>query len=176
MGFESFHADLLPRHATLGEADAAVRRLPGAWPDADALATRGSTYYTVEDGSHVFEIEVTREPVRVSCRFTLCHPPTVDAAFLDLLRDLTRRLGGAEITGEGLTAEVESPEFAAALSARVAERRAEWDKMFGSARAAATTAEAFERYILPKCVPVAGPALTALTAAPPAPTTPAPSS
>jgi hypothetical protein len=32
-------------------------------------------------------------PVRVSCRFTLCHPAAVDAAFLRLAHDLMGRLG-----------------------------------------------------------------------------------
>ncbi|MFO0799979.1 MAG: hypothetical protein U0804_21110 [Gemmataceae bacterium] len=174
MGFESFRVDLRPRHVTFAEADTAVRRLPNATSDHAALATPGSSYHVVADGSHVFEIEVTPEPVRVSCRFTLCHPPTVDAAFLDLLRDLTRRLGGAEVGGEGLPAEVESPEFASALSAHIAARRAEWDAAFGNVRFPATTGQAFERYVFPKCVPVAGPA-AGVTAAGPAPTVQAPS-
>lgn len=177
MGFESFRVEIRPRHATFAEAVATVGRLPHARPDSGAFATAGSSYYTVEDGRHVVEIEVAPSPVRVSCRFTLCHPPTVDTAFLALLRDLARRLGGEELTGEGVTNHpgVESPEFAAALSARVAARRAEWDAMFGSHRAAARTAEAFESFVLPRCAPVAEPARVGTpTAAPPAPAVPAP--
>lgn len=179
MGFESFRVELRPRHATFTEAVATVGRLPHARPDTDVLATAGSSYYTVEDGRHVVEIEVAPSPVRVSCRFTLCHPPTVDTAFLGLVRELARRLGGAELTGEGVTDHPggESPEFAATLSAQIAARRSEWDAMFGNDRAAARTAEAFEAFVLPRCAPVAEPARVGMpTAAPPAPAVPAPSS
>ena len=39
------------------------------------------------------ELELTPEPLAISCRFTLCHPPSVDDAFLNVLRHLMRRLG-----------------------------------------------------------------------------------
>lgn len=180
MGFESFRVELSPRHATFAEADDAVRRLPHARSDSDALATRGSSYFVVTDRTHVVEIEVSPAPVRVSCRFTLCHPPTVDAAFLGLLRELARRLGPAEVAGGDVTTDphgVESAEFASALTTAIATRRAEWDTAFGTDRYPATTAEAYTRYIFPRCVPATTPAArSTATAAVPAPTVPVPSS
>ncbi len=180
MGFESFRVRLYPRHAAFAEADDAVRHLPHARPDSGAIPAPGASYYTIQDGIHVIEIEVSPAPVRVSCRFTLCHPTSVGAAFLGLIRVLSQHLGVAEVAGEDVATGphgVESPEFASALSARIAARRAEWDAAFGTVRYPATTAEAYALYIFPKCVPVAGPsARETLTAALPGPTVPAPSS
>lgn len=178
MGFESFRVEIRPRHTTFAGADDAVRRLPSDRSDSTALATPGSSYHVVTDGAHVFEIEVAPTPLRVSCRFTLCHPPTVDAAFLGLIRVLARQLAPSEVAGDVPAAEpdgVESPEFASALSARIAARRAEWDAAFGAVRFAATTGQAFERYVFPKCVPAASAAGAGVSAAPPAPAVPAPS-
>ena len=182
MGFESFRVELRPRHATFAEADEAVRRLPHACLDEGALATRGSSYYTVEDGTHVLEVEVAPSPVRVSCRFTLCHPPSVDSAFLGLIRELMRRLDADAVVCDdtpadraGGHAESDFQALAAAVTTRVAARRAEWDATFGAVRYPARTAEAFERYILPRCAPVAEPARVGYpTAGSPAPTVPAP--
>ena len=75
------------------QADEVVRGLPNARPDLDAIRTRGSTFYTVEDGRHVIEVEVAAAPVRVSCRFTLCHPASVDNALLGMVHELMTQLG-----------------------------------------------------------------------------------
>ena len=45
-------------------------------------------------------------------------------------------------------------EFASAVRHYAAERRREWGAQFGPATFPARTREAFERIILPKCVPV----------------------
>src|SRR4051794_22470433 len=93
MGLESFRVELRGGAASYSLADEFVRQLPHSKPDPGAMSSRGSSFYTLEDGSHVFEVEVAADPVRISCRFTLCHPPSVDSAFLDLVRDLMTHLG-----------------------------------------------------------------------------------
>ncbi|MBX9625074.1 MAG: hypothetical protein K2X82_14800 [Gemmataceae bacterium] len=163
MGFESFRVELRGGHATRAQADEAVRLLPHATPDAGAVPSPGSTYYTVTDRRHVIEVEVSGDPPRVSLRFTLCHPPSVDAAFLALVRDLMARLGmGARVCDDvppeqaGPFPLVRFAEFADLASQVICARRAEWAANFGPAEFPATTPEVYEKVILPRCIPVGG--------------------
>jgi hypothetical protein len=162
MGFESLRVELLGGPVDHPTADAAVRRLPGAAADPDAIRTPGSSYYLIRDGRHVFEVEVDDRPA-VSCRFTLCHPPSADSAFLGLVRDLMTRLGMAARVCDEVPSEDAGPfpaerfaAFAAAATRAIAARRAEWVRQFGPAAFAATTPEVYERVILPRCEPVQG--------------------
>src|SRR3954453_18451123 len=93
MGFEAFRVELRGGKANNREADEAVRKLPHLKPDQHSVPMKGSTFYVMDDGLHAIELELMDAPVRLSCRFTLCHPPSVDLAFLNLLRELMLRLG-----------------------------------------------------------------------------------
>src|ERR1700724_1889073 len=93
MGFESFRVELRGGPATYGEADEVIRQLLHVKPYMESFPMQGSTYYLIDDGQHVIELELMDSPVHISCRFTLCHPPSVDSAFLGLLRELMLRLG-----------------------------------------------------------------------------------
>lgn len=161
MGFESFRVELRGGAVTHPQADAAVRRLPHAKPDPASRVLLGSTYYTVEDDTHVIEIEVSAQPVRLSCRFTLCHPSTVDVAFLGVARELATALEMDVVCldppAEGVRFPPERfPEFAEAVRAAIAAQRAMWITQFGAATLAATISEVYEKVILPRCEPVAG--------------------
>jgi hypothetical protein len=163
MGFESFRIELRGGRANHQEADDIIRQLLHAKPDHESLPMPGSTYYLIEDGRHVIELELKDVPVRVSCRFTLCHPPSVDAAFLSLARDLMSRLEMAVDICDDVRPEHarsfslnEFAEFSAAVSRYIAARRAEWVTNFGTETLAATTNEAFRRIILPRCQPGVG--------------------
>lgn len=92
MGFEAFRVELRGGKVKFREADEIVRKLPHLKPDQHSVPMKGSTFYVMEDGQHALELELMDSPVRLSCRFTLCHPPSVDSAFLDLLRKLMLRL------------------------------------------------------------------------------------
>jgi hypothetical protein len=161
MGFESFRVELRGGSASYDQVDAAVRSLSHARPDHVSIASQASTYYTIEDGRHAIEVEVAISPVRISCRFTLCHPPSITAAFLDLIRELMTRFGmDARICDDvppepapGFSAD-RFPEFADVLSRCVAARRAEWVANFGPEQFPARTQEAYQRFILPRCEPV----------------------
>ena len=93
MGFEHFQVVLRGGRSKYGEADEAVRKLPHLKPDEHSVPIKGSTFYVMDDGRHAIELELMDAPVQLSCRFTLCHPPSVDLAFLGLLRELMLRLG-----------------------------------------------------------------------------------
>jgi hypothetical protein len=160
MGFESFRVELCGGQADHAEADATVRRLPHVRLDPEAVLMPGSTCYLRDDGHHVIEVELRDAPVRLSCRFALCHPPSVDAVFLAFARDLMAKLGmEARICEEvrpehaGAFALSEFTNFSAITARSIAVRRAEWVAAFGTALLAATTREAYRRIILPRCQP-----------------------
>jgi hypothetical protein len=163
MGFESFRVELRGGTADHARVDEFVRRLPGAKRDSDAIASRGSTFYTWEDGLHVIEVEVATSPIKVSCRFTLCHPPSVDSALLTLVQELMARLGMEVRICDDVRPEHtrwfsigQFPEFVEIVSRYVAARRVEWIASFGPAQFPAKAREVYERIILPQCEPVAG--------------------
>lgn len=163
MGFESFRVELRGGPATFSQVDEFIRQLPNGKPDDEIVPTPGSAFYTVEDGLHVIEVEVMESPVTVSCRFTLCHPPSVDAAFLGLVRELMAGLGmEAQICDDHGPEHPHwfsiagFPGFANAFRHVVAQRRAEWIANFGALQFPAKTREVFARLILPRCEPVTG--------------------
>lgn len=161
MGFESFRVELRGGQATHAEADECVRRLPGATPDPDERPLFGSTFYRITDGLHVLEAEVVAVPPRISLRFTLCHPPSVDAALLAVMRELMGQLGMSAIHFEANLPEErrtysqqELKEFADVVSHHAELMRVGWKVMFGEEQRSATTREAFEHFILPRCQPL----------------------
>src|SRR5262245_31632797 len=93
MGFESFRVELRGGSATYRQADETVRKLPHAQTDDQPVPIPGSTFYVIADGQHAIEVELLDSPVRLSCRFTLCHPPSVDSFFLGVVQELLARLG-----------------------------------------------------------------------------------
>lgn len=160
MGFEAYRVELRGGGARYKEADAAIRNLSHIKPDPHAIPLQGSTFYIREDGQHVIELELMDSPVRISCRFTLCHPSSVDSAFLDLVRELMLRLGMEAKICEDVRPEqthffplAEFAEFSEITLRSIAARRAEWIGAFGNQPLAATTNEVFERVILPRCQP-----------------------
>jgi len=160
MGFEAFRVELRGGKVQYREADEVVRQIPRARPDPDSLPMQGSTYYLIEDGQHVLEVEIMDSPMKLSCRFTLCHPPSVDPVFLGLLRELMVRLGMEAKICDDVRPEharsfslKEFPAFSAITSRYITARRAEWIAAFGDEPRAATTNEVYQRVILPQCEP-----------------------
>lgn len=158
MGFEAFRVELRGGQAQFSDVDEVVRTLPHLKPDPDSIPMKGSTFYVMDDGQHSIELEVMDSPVRLSCRFTLCHPPSVDLAFLDLVRELMSRLGTEVKICDDVHAAhsrsfplVEFPDFMAVTRHYIAARRAEWIAAFGDHPMAATTNEIYQRIILPRC-------------------------
>ena len=124
-------------------------------PDTNAMKTSGSDYYIVDDGTHKIELEVTESRGRISCRFTLCHPPTIDAAFIGLIRELVERMDlRARICSDGARrwySVDDFGEFVRAATGFISKERRAFIAQCGPVQLAATTAEAYERIILPQC-------------------------
>jgi len=162
MGFESFRVELRGGRANYAEAKETIRKHPHVKLDQQSPPVKGSTFYVVDDGRHLIETELKDVPVRISCRFTLCHPPTVDSVFLNLVRELMTRLGMEAWICDDVRPEDAHPfslahyaEFSSAAFRSIAARRTEWIAAFGDEQMAATTNEVHERIILPRCQPVA---------------------
>jgi hypothetical protein len=160
MGFESFRVELVGGRAKCPDVDNAVRMLPHVQPDPHSIPMQGSTYFVMDDGQHVIEVELIDSPVRLSCRFTLCHPSSVDAVFLSFVKELMVRLGmEARICDDVLPEHSRSyfldefEAFSAITSSYVAARRTEWIAAFGDKAMAASTNDVYQRIILPRCQP-----------------------
>lgn len=158
MGFEAFRVELHGGQAKYHEVDETVRLFPHSQSDQNCIPMQGSTFYFVEDGQHVLEVEVMDAPVKLSCRFTLCHPPSVDSFFLSLVQELMARLGMEVKICDDVRPEHsrsfpldEFPDFSAVTSRYIAARRTEWIAAFGDEPMAATTNEVHQRVILPRC-------------------------
>src|SRR5437762_13794334 len=149
MGFESFRVELRGGRKTYRGASEAIREVDHLTIDPDSIRTLGSMFFLLNDGNHVVEIELMDSPVKLSCRFTLCHPPSIDAVFLRLVKQLMTLLGmEARICDDVPPEHAHSfsvddfDDFSAVATRRIASRRLEWISVFGTELAAATTSEA----------------------------------
>ncbi|SRR5579883_2120325 len=161
MGFESFRVETRGGQANYSEAKETIRKHPHVKLDEQSPPVKGSAFYVMDDGRHVIEIELKDAPVRVSCRFTLCHPTSVDSVCLDLVRELMIRLEMEAWICDDAQPEVAHPfslahfaEFSSAALRCIAARRTEWIAAFGDEQMPATMNEVYERVILPRCQPV----------------------
>lgn len=158
MGFESFQVKLRGGNGTPQEVDEAIAAMEHVVNDDDSAFVSGSNYYLLKDSRHAIEIELVPEPLRLSCRFTLCHPPSVDAAFLELVRRFMQRFGMHARICDDVSPDhdrnfslAEFDEFARATMGYTAARRREWQAAFGIRQLAATTSDVHEQIILPLC-------------------------
>lgn len=162
MGMESFRVELR------GEVSAdrirnAVLALPGAAVNPTGGFIRGE-YFRWSDGHHVFEFhlfEYPPSPPILSLRFALAHPPSVDGAFLDLVRRLMTTTGlRVRVLANEVPDEFDNGfdlqhfcRFTGIVLNCIAEERRDWIDMFGPQTLAASTSEVFRRIILPQCRP-----------------------
>jgi hypothetical protein len=160
MGIEVFLVELQGGIASYEEATEVVCKLPHIKPDPDGGWMPESTYYVFRDGAHTIEMELMSVPVKLMCRFTLCHPPSVDAVFVRFVRELATRLGMEVKIRENVCPEHERAfsandfaEFSAIIPGYIAARRAEFVAQFGDKQLGASSTELFQEIILPQCEP-----------------------
>ncbi len=158
MGFESFGVELRGGSATVATVREVVRRLPNTSLDPDAIRSEGASHFAFNDGAHLIELEVAGEPSRISCRFTLSHPTSVDAAFFELIRRLMSELAMMARVRDTTPADAREwfsldsfGEFVAVAGESIRVRREEWQAAFGNSTFAGTTAAVHRHIILPRC-------------------------
>jgi hypothetical protein len=161
MGFESFLVRLTDGNTSFPDVEEMFCHLDCVVPDNHYPSTESVSYFRFDDGNHVIEFEIRKEPFCISCRFALCHPSSVDHRFLEMIKLLMQRLGvKASIYDPDdphRTRQFDIGEFAAfeSLTLRCIDReRHMWIAMVGNETAAVTNAQAFERFILPHAVPI----------------------
>ena len=162
MGFESFRVELRGGQDTYSKVNETILQHLHVKFDEQSPPLTGAAFYVVDDGRHVIEVEIKDAPVRISCRFTLCHPTSVDSVFLELVRELMLRLEMEVWICDDVQPEdahsfalADYAEFSSAALRSIGARRAEWITAFGAEQMPATTNEVHERIILPRCRPVA---------------------
>jgi hypothetical protein len=160
MGMEVFLVELHGGNARYEAANEIVRSVSNVKPDPDGGWFPGSTYYVFRDAKHTIEMELADAPVKLMCRFTLCHPPSVDTVFLTLVRELMERLGMEVKIREHIRPEHqhsfsvdEFAEFSTIVRGYMAICRAGWIATFGDRQLGASSKEQFEEIILPMCRP-----------------------
>ncbi len=155
MGFESFRVELRGDNKTVDATRNALCRLDHITIDPHNLTPAYSSCFLFRDGTHVIELEVSGDSApRVSCRFTLAHPPSVDAAFLALVKRLMDLLDMEATVCDRVPPELNHPfgiaafdEFAAVVSRCISQRRGEWIRAFGTEQLAGTESDVHERII-----------------------------
>ena len=99
------------------------------------------TFLRFEDDEHIIECAVSDgRPCRISLRFALCQPSSIDAVFLGLLVALTNRLLRYDPDGT-------SVELCEARN-EIQEAREAWRALFGVATARLTPSEALRRFVI----------------------------
>jgi hypothetical protein len=156
MGCEDFQA-IVHTNKSVSECRALLSMNGRVADDPEGGPLPTSTYLLYEDGQHVFEIELgeTTDGTQMSIRFALCHPDSVDAGFLELIRRMTEALSGRVSIMEDVSADV--PELMRAddlvslwslVRSGIATKRQYWTAEFGSRRASITCAEAIRQYVV----------------------------
>ena len=160
MGFESFQVTLGGGRVSHADVDKMLRNVPCMRLDPVPAFTPDSINYLFDDGHHIVELQLDDSPVCISCRFALCHPDSIDWAFLDLVRVLMECLGMDATIREDVRPEhehsfppAEFAAFASCLPEYIGIRRREWLTAFGPERMAATTADCWRRVIHTHCQP-----------------------
>jgi hypothetical protein len=161
MGFDSFRVELQGGSCSFEKICHKLEKMDGVALDDKTLRIPPSQYYFFSDGKHAIQIEVKNTHVAISCRFTLCHPLSVDRVFLDLVRwlmdafqmDIFIRDNVQSCHG-GAFSLADFEDFSSIVLGYIASRRSEWIAYFGGECLGCRPSEAFERFILPRCVPL----------------------
>ena len=136
-----------------------ARRLTNLLAAAETIGHDDGLGIRLSDGRHVFELHLSESAPRLSVRFALAHPASVDAAFLDVIRHLmTHAAVRVRVLSDG-PAEftlAEFDQFAAHARRCIAHERRVWVATFGPQTFAGSTAEVYRRIILPHCDPAVG--------------------
>lgn len=154
MGAEETRVLLFPKSAMTREIVNALRAT-GPWHDARTpSADPTCENLELDDGEHLIEAEVQDMPPRLSLRFALCNPETVDTIFVGLVSRLARMLDAqVRVVGasELAACSFSSPDLHgldSALQQNIEDERKLWQQEFGGETLKATCEEAVVEFIL----------------------------
>lgn len=155
MGIECFCVELGGTSASSDDVLASLRALEGCERDELSEWIPEQVCFVVRRENLTAELEVLPGP-RVSCRMTLCHPPTSDGAFVGLLGDLSARLSTdrvRRIDGVSNAASLDQLALDEETREAIARKRARWKRQFGDAEGCYSSLEVHRLIIGPRTVP-----------------------
>jgi hypothetical protein len=124
----------------------------------DAEITATSSCWVLDDGVHKFELDIPNKPIVFSLRFALCNPKTIDAIFFRLIKSIMaqhhlsmRFCEDCEDVPESFTTTEMIDTWQEPIQRCIDSRRQLWHHEFGKEERPATSAEAFQYFILPRC-------------------------
>jgi hypothetical protein len=159
MGCEDFVVKLTPGVPS-SEVLRVILSLPGISPPSAAASVviPGAHYYRYEDPDHVIELELGALGGALSLRFALCHPPSIDRLFVDLVVTLATRTAASVAIFDDSPADLpelgwEHPagdlsRLPDAIAHRIPRSRALWQASFGATPLRASCNEALAHFVL----------------------------
>ena len=157
MGVEDYRFRLTTTER-LDTVSAVLNGIPGVRPDPGAAQVATDAYFMYESDFHLIELEARQDANRVtlSLRFSLCHPPSVDDVYVELILRLSELLNASFAFPDDINASerdfthaLRKP-LASALATTIAAERAQWQAMFGTETAKLSCQRAIERYVYGK--------------------------
>lgn len=159
MGLESFRAELTDTKLPASEVVKSLLEIEGAAWDEQGTILPHQKCFLVRRQNSVVELEISEYPVVLSCRITVCHPPSADDVFIQLLSEMAARFSMKTVTCiDGLTPDSASiinnlGELDNTVRQAIARKRAVWKRQFGEVESAYTEAEVYQHIIIPQCNP-----------------------
>lgn len=159
MGIESFRVELTGTKLPASEVVKSLLEVEGIAWDEQGTFLPHQKCFLVRRHNMVVELEMSEQPVVLSCRITLCHPRSADDVFIQLIRELMAHLAMIIVTCvDGLTPDSASiiedlSELEKTFRQAIARKRAVWKRQFGEVESAYTEAEVYQHIIIPQCNP-----------------------
>jgi hypothetical protein len=118
--------------------------------------------FEYSDTKHIIELQVSdylNNKRQLSCRFSLCHPPSIDKRFTEFVKSIAKDLvleirirESCQVKGEGdIFHPPEYNGFDEVLKEVIQIKRKYWIADFGEETAVISCQEALKRFVWPKC-------------------------
>ncbi len=159
MGAEDFQAILLSDNVQYDKVVETLRCIPNVDIDNESKRLADENYFVIDDGIHIIELEVSSRGkrkgyIKISCRFALCLPRSIDAVFYRLLRKIGKKFEMLiEVLDEvpvGCLDKFNPPDYVGmdhVLKKAIGLKRMYWVQDFGPETASLRTSEALKKFV-----------------------------
>ncbi len=164
MGVEDFQVVIKynGKNKEFNETIQFIKSCQNVFVDYDTKQISNEQYYIFDDSKHIIELEISQREaniIKISCRFAVCHPISIDNVFIELIIIIAKKLKSKiEILDETPNGDPyqffypEYEKFETVLKKTIEIKRNYWMQDFGSETASLRTSEAIKKYILSKCL------------------------
>ncbi len=161
MGVEDFQTVLIcdnDRHDFITIVEA-IKSMPKASTDKKSKRLSEEEYFLVEDDDHLIEVEISdnkkKKLVKVSCRFALCLPNSIDNIFCKFIREIGQQfkmiIKILDDVPKGFSDIFNPSEYVGledSLKKAIQIKRDYWIQDFGSETANLRPSDALRRFVL----------------------------